>query len=77
MLEALPALLAWNRWNAGLLEAFARATHPKAVTRLAWLADLTLMLERTTGFPGGVSSAEELTAYVTQAIWRGTRSEPS
>lgn len=28
MIEALPALLAWNRWSPGVVEAFDRVTHP-------------------------------------------------
>lgn len=57
VIEALPAVLAWNRWRAGVLEAFAQATHPRALTRLAWLTEITLFLERTGGFPGGLVGA--------------------
>ncbi len=61
VIEALPAVLAWNRWRPGLLKAFARVVHPKALTRLAWLAEITLLLERTGGFPGGLESVDDLT----------------
>jgi transcriptional regulator with XRE-family HTH domain len=64
VIEALPAVLAWNRWRVGLLDAFARATHPRAVTRLAWLAEATLILERNDGFPGGLVSGDDLTAFL-------------
>ncbi len=65
VIEALPAVLAWNRWRPGILEAFARVTHPKALTRLAWLTDITFFLERTGGFPGALRSGDELTAFLT------------
>jgi transcriptional regulator with XRE-family HTH domain len=66
VIEALPAVLAWNRWRPGLLEAFARVTHPKALTRLAWLTEITLFLDRTAGFPGGLVGADELTDFLTK-----------
>lgn len=64
VIEALPALLAWNRWRPSLLVAFAQATHPKALTRLGWLAEITLLIERTSGFPGGVAGANDLTEFL-------------
>jgi transcriptional regulator with XRE-family HTH domain len=66
VIEALPAVLAWNRWRPGVLEAFARATHPRALTRLGWLTEVTLFLERTGGFPGGLIGADELTNFLTK-----------
>lgn len=66
VIEALPAVLAWNPWRPGVLEAFARVTHPKALTRLGWLTEVTLLLERTGGFPGGLVSADALTAFLTK-----------
>ncbi len=65
VIESLPASLAWNRFRPGLLEAFAKVTHPKARTRLAWLAEVALFLERTVGFPGGMVSADDLTEFLT------------
>ena len=64
IVEALPAVLAWNRWRVGLLDAFARVTHPRAVTRLAWLAEIVLTIERNEGFPGGLASGDELTEFL-------------
>lgn len=64
VIEAMPAVLAWNRWRVGLLDAFARAAHRRAVTRLAWLAEVTLVIERNDGFPGGLVSGDELTAFL-------------
>jgi hypothetical protein len=66
VVEALPAVLAWNRWRPGVLEAFARVTHPKALTRLAWLTEITFFLERTGGFPGGLGPVDELTEFLTK-----------
>lgn len=64
VVEALPAVLAWNHWRAGLLNAFARVAHPLAVTRLAWLAEIALVIERNEGFPGGLVSGDELTEFL-------------
>jgi hypothetical protein len=49
-----------------VLEAFTRVTHPKALTRLGWLAEITLLLERKGGFPGGVLGADDLTEFLTK-----------
>jgi transcriptional regulator with XRE-family HTH domain len=64
VVEAIPAVLAANRWRAGLLDAFARLAHPRAVTRLAWLADVTLTIDRNEGFPGGLVSGDDLTDFL-------------
>lgn len=64
VIEALPAILAWNRLRPEVLEAFARATNPKALTRLGWLTEITLLLERTGGFPGGLVGGDGLTAFL-------------
>lgn len=64
VIDALPALLAWNRWRPALLVAFAQAAHPRALTRLAWLADITLLIERTGGFPGGITGGEDLVNFL-------------
>lgn len=66
VIEALPAVLAWNRLRPGVLEAFARVTHPKALTRLAWLTEITFFLDRTGGFPGGFVGADDLTEFLTK-----------
>ena len=66
VIEALPAVLAWNHWRPGVLEAFARVTHPKALTRLAWLTEIMFLLERTGGFPGGLKGADGLTVFLTK-----------
>ncbi len=66
VIEALPAVLAWNRWRPGVLEAYARVTHPKALTRLGWLTEITLLLDRTSGFPGGLAGADDLTEFLTR-----------
>lgn len=66
VIEALPAVLAWNRWRSGVLAALARVTHPKALTRLAWLSEVALFLERTGGLPGGLVGADDLTEFLTK-----------
>src|SRR6266545_963932 len=64
IVEAAPAVLAWNRWNAALLWAFARERGRTTVYRLAWLAEVALALERMGGFPGGCPGKEDLAAFV-------------
>lgn len=53
VIEAIPALLAWNRLNPILLRAHGRTTSPRATRRLAWLADIALAIDHRGGFPGG------------------------
>jgi transcriptional regulator with XRE-family HTH domain len=53
VVEAVPAVLAWNAWNRHLLGAYARSYDPRALHRLAWLADVVLTIDRGEGFPGG------------------------
>jgi transcriptional regulator with XRE-family HTH domain len=67
IVEGLPAVLAWNRWNAGLLWAFARASGRSTPWRLAWLADIVLTLARRGGFPGGCPGKEDLAGFVQRA----------
>ncbi len=64
IVEGIPAILAWNHWNGLLLRAFARASGPRTVYRLAWLAEVALALERMGGFPGGCPGKEDLAAFV-------------
>jgi transcriptional regulator with XRE-family HTH domain len=51
VVEAIPAVLAWNEINPTLLRAHGTVTGTTA--RIAWLADVTLAIERQGGFPGG------------------------
>jgi transcriptional regulator with XRE-family HTH domain len=51
VVEAIPAVLAWNEINPTLLRAYGVVTRTTA--RIAWLADIALAIERQGGFPGG------------------------
>jgi transcriptional regulator with XRE-family HTH domain len=53
ILEAVPALLAWNEIDPILLQAFGLTYGPRICRRLAWLADVTLAIDKQGGFPGG------------------------
>jgi transcriptional regulator with XRE-family HTH domain len=53
ILEAIPAILAWNRINPILLRAYGLMARPRVTRRLAWLADIALAIDRRGGFPGG------------------------
>ncbi len=51
VVEAIPALLAWNEIDPMLLRAYGSAT--RTASRIAWLADIALAIDRQGGFPGG------------------------
>jgi transcriptional regulator with XRE-family HTH domain len=53
IVEAVPAILAWNELDPELLQAFGLINGPRTCRRLAWLADATLAIEKQGGFPGG------------------------
>lgn len=60
ILEALPAVLAWNQWHPSLLLAYARVSDPRAAFRLGWLAEIVTIIHHADGFPGGCASKREL-----------------
>ena len=53
IVEAIPAVLAWNEIDPNLLRAYGLAARPRTTRRLAWLADIALAIDRRGGFPGG------------------------
>ena len=53
ILEAVPAMLAWNEIDPILLQAHGLTNGPRVCRRLAWLADMTLAIDKQGGFPGG------------------------
>jgi transcriptional regulator with XRE-family HTH domain len=53
IVEAVPGLLAWNEIDPILLQAHGATNGPQTCTRLAWLADVTLAIDKQGGFPGG------------------------
>jgi transcriptional regulator with XRE-family HTH domain len=63
ILEAIPAVLAWNRWSGPLLRAYGTTTRPRTVYRLAWLAEVVLALDKRGGFPGGCPGRHDLAAF--------------
>jgi transcriptional regulator with XRE-family HTH domain len=66
IIEAIPAILAWNRFNPILLRAYGQTVRPRVTRRLAWLADVVLVIDRRGGFPGGCR--KEQLIYFTQKI---------
>jgi len=56
IVEAIPAILAWNEISPGLLRAYGLLARPSILRRLAWLADIALAIENRGGFPGGCRS---------------------
>src|SRR5439155_9241353 len=46
VLEAIPAVLAWNRWNPHLLRAYGRTYEKRTLYRIAWMADITLTIDK-------------------------------
>jgi transcriptional regulator with XRE-family HTH domain len=53
IIEAIPAVLAWNEVDPVLLRAYGLTSGPRTVRRLAWLAGVALAIDRRRGFPGG------------------------
>jgi len=64
IIEAIPAVLAWNRWSPTVLRAYSYQWDLRAGIRLAWLADVALTIHRTDGFPGGCPQRRELEKYI-------------
>jgi transcriptional regulator with XRE-family HTH domain len=53
IIEAIPAVLAWNEIDPVLLRAFGVSKGTRTLWRIAWLADVALAVDRQAGFPGG------------------------
>lgn len=53
IIEAMPAVLAWNIESHFRLRAFADAYGDRIKYRLGWLADIALTIHKDQGFPGG------------------------
>jgi transcriptional regulator with XRE-family HTH domain len=53
ILEAIPAVLAWNEIDPILLRTYSLTIGARTARRLAWLADIALAIDRQGGFPGG------------------------
>jgi transcriptional regulator with XRE-family HTH domain len=64
IIEAIPAILAWNWWSHTVLRAYSQQSDPRAGNRIAWLAEVALTIHRTVGFPGGCLQRRELEAVV-------------
>ncbi|CAN5400761.1 hypothetical protein BH10PLA2_BH10PLA2_14390 [soil metagenome] len=64
IIEALPAVLAWNLWSPPRLREYSRPRKSKTSIRLAWLADVALTIHRTIGFPGGCPQFRRLESFV-------------
>jgi transcriptional regulator with XRE-family HTH domain len=64
IIEAIPAVLAWNRWDLLLVEPYAHRYDDRAAHRIGWLADVALTLHKHRGFPGGCPAQSQLTALV-------------
>jgi transcriptional regulator with XRE-family HTH domain len=66
IVEALPAVLAWNTWDLRLVRAYARRHDARALNRLAWLADVALTIDKHHGFPGGCPARQTLSHLVSR-----------
>jgi hypothetical protein len=73
IVEAMPAVLAWNCWEVGLLTSYGRfqsygtSAFPRMVRRTAWLADVVLTIDRGGAFPGGVKDPIVLEEFIAGA----------
>jgi len=59
VIEAIPAILAWHKWNNRLLKAYI-FDYPETEARIGWLADVVLSIHRHRRFPGGISQEKSL-----------------
>ncbi|MBV9125124.1 MAG: helix-turn-helix transcriptional regulator [Planctomycetes bacterium] len=66
VIEALPAALAWHPWNVPLLRAFGQTAGRQTVYRIAWLADITLAIDKHFGFPLGCPGRKSLARFLTR-----------
>lgn len=64
IVEAIPAVLAWNVWNPYLLRAYGLTYDRRVSARLAWLADVALTIDKGEGFPGGIVDKRKLSRFV-------------
>jgi len=64
LVEAIPAVLAWNVLDPALLWAYGRREGQKTLRRLAWLAEVALAIDRTGGFPSGCPGKKTLARFV-------------
>jgi transcriptional regulator with XRE-family HTH domain len=73
IIEAIPVVLSWNKWSPHVLTDFCQKIDDHRVRdRLAWLAEVTLTIDRTYGFPGGCLQTQELEAFL--RMWPSPRS---
>jgi transcriptional regulator with XRE-family HTH domain len=63
ILEAMPAVLAWNTWDLPLLRAYSEQGGRRTLNRLRWLADVALTIHRNQGFPGGCPAMTALETW--------------
>jgi len=64
VVEAMPAVLAWNSWRVPLLRAYSTVHDSRAAPRLGWLADVALTIHRSQVFPGGCHAQRRLEQFV-------------
>ncbi len=64
IVEAMPAVLAWNVNDPLALRMFAEIHDPRIKYRLGWLADIAITIHQGQGFPGGCLSVSCLEAYI-------------
>jgi transcriptional regulator with XRE-family HTH domain len=63
IVEAIPAVLAWNRWNVRLLYAYS-LEDKRVLYRIGWLADIALTIDKHYRFPGGCPARRELERFL-------------
>jgi transcriptional regulator with XRE-family HTH domain len=66
IIEAIPAVLAWNDWHARLLHAYASADK-RTLRRVAWLADIALTIDKHYRFPSGCPGRPHLSRFLRKA----------
>jgi transcriptional regulator with XRE-family HTH domain len=66
IIEAMPAVLAWNAKNPETLTMFANRHDDRIKYRLGWLGDIAITIHQNQGFPGGCPGFSHLESYIRQ-----------
>jgi transcriptional regulator with XRE-family HTH domain len=66
IIEAIPAVLAWNAMKPRALHLFADLRDPRVKYRLAWLADIAITIHQGQGFPGGCPNFSNLETFISK-----------
>lgn len=64
VVEAIPTILARQKFHAVLVDAFTKLHDRRVKTRLAWLSDVTLTLGKAANFPIPIETEPQLREFI-------------